>query len=169
MINIISVVIATVLVIVGVYFQQDSNIQISQNVGEENREQVLSESVEKESNETSSPSPSQTPSETPFQEPTQKPQMSVSELDDFIYPNSIVVEKGEDFIRLTSQDNPDVITDWYKEKIKSLSMNVKSFVTTKTNDKVLNKLAGAKSGFEANVEIEKEPQEPTTRIMVSVE
>jgi len=66
-----------------------------------------------------------------------------------------------------SNDDPDLITNWYKEKIKSLGMNSKSFVQTKTNGNVLNKLVGARGDKEIRVGIVKKNDESVTKITVS--
>ena len=60
----------------------------------------------------------------------------------------------------------DSITSWYKEGIKSLGYNTKSFVTTKTNNRVLTKLSGIKNDSEIMVEISKEPNE--TEVIVDI-
>ena len=67
-----------------------------------------------------------------------------------------------------SQDDPDAITDWYKEKIKELGMSAKSLVTTKTNGNVLNKLVGANGKREIRVEITKPADQPTTEIKLTI-
>lgn len=67
----------------------------------------------------------------------------------------------------TSSQNPTTITNWYKDKIKSLGMNTTSFVTTNTNDNVLNKLAGANGSENVTIEIKKDSSESTTHITIS--
>lgn len=100
---------------------------------------------------TASPSPTATPT------PPQK------QSGDFIYPNSKNTG-GENY---ESTDDPDVITNWYKEKIKGMGMNIKTFVTTKTNGNVLNKLAGATSERNFQVEIGRKEGEAVTKIKIS--
>ena len=89
-----------------------------------------------------------------------------SQIDAFIYPNAILISKSEIKIILNSSDNPDEITKWYEQKIKSLSLNTTSFVKTKTNDDVLNKLVAASEQRKVSVEIEKSHQENITKITV---
>ena len=84
---------------------------------------------------------------------------------DFKYPNSVILENSNELV-LESDDNPDTITNWYKEKIKNSGMNSKAFVQTKTNDNVLNKLAGASGTREVNVEIIKKSGEIKTTIRI---
>ncbi len=47
-------------------------------------------------------------------------------------------------------------------------MNVKTFVTTKANDKVLNKLVGADADKELRVEISKDPGDSLVKISVTI-
>jgi hypothetical protein len=82
-------------------------------------------------------------------------------ISNFIYPGSSVQNRSD-------SDDTDAITEWYKNKIKSLGVNVKSFVTTKANDKVLNKLVGANSELEISVEISKDQGVSVARITVSL-
>lgn len=100
--------------------------------------------------------------------PSVKPKESSLNLSDFDYPNSKETLNDGVTLKLESSDNPENITNWYKEKIRSLGMNAKSFVTTKTNDNVLNKLAGSGSSKEIKVEISKKSNESLTTIFVTV-
>lgn len=90
----------------------------------------------------SSPIPSQTPKK-------------VESITDLKYPSSTQVSQNGNTTIYESTDDSDIITNWYKQKIESLNMNVKSFVTTKTNGNVLNKLVGADENREIRVEITK--------------
>lgn len=127
---------------------------------------------------TSTPSPTVSPTVTPtstpvpiFPSPTIQqaaPTTSSNQTDSsLIYPNARVVLQTSSEIRLESPDNPDTITPWYKEKIVAMGMNAKSFVTTKTNGNVLNKLVGANGNGEVRVEIERKEGELSTHIFVS--
>jgi hypothetical protein len=95
--------------------------------------------------------------------PTIQSQNKSSNFNDFIYPGATNKWNGN----YESGDDPDTITNWYKEKIISTGMNVKTFVTTKTNGNVLNKLAGANSSLSVLVEIEKKEGESITKIIIS--
>ena len=99
---------------------------------------------------TSEPSPA--PQETPVLTiaPTIVPKGTIFQLQ---YPGSTVAASTSTTLILNSSEDPDKITDWYKEKIKAGGYNVKSFVTTKTNGEVLNKLAGANGGGEVNITV----------------
>lgn len=65
-----------------------------------------------------------------------------------------------------SDDNPDTITAWYKEKLKSLGYNANSFVVTKANDKILNKLVSDNGTNQIRIEISKENGNSPVKIKV---
>lgn len=90
-------------------------------------------------------------------------------INDFYYPGANDIGSSSSELNLQSSDNPDKITDWYKDKIKSLGLNVNSFVTTSANDKVLNKLSAASSSFEINIEISRVSTGAITNIEVSID
>ena len=130
-------------------------------------EEVLSQSEEAEGSITSTPTPEITPA--PSQSPTLVPnKTSKSSISDFIYPDAVVKSQTQTTLILESSDDTDKITDWYKDKIEKLGANVKSFVVTRANDKILNKLAGAGNGFEINIEISKDPGDPLAQISLSL-
>lgn len=89
------------------------------------------------------------------------------DINDFKYPGASINSQSGNFLEMDSLDNPDNITNWYKEKISSLGMNTKSFVVTKTNDNILNKLAGDNGSLEVVVEIKKSAGENLTKIKVN--
>ncbi|MCL4418615.1 hypothetical protein M1146_00770 [Patescibacteria group bacterium] len=101
--------------------------------------------------------------------PSSVPSPTKSNIDSFIYPGSIKVNGGENSLVLQSNDDPQAITNWYKEKITNISMNAKSFVQTNTNGNVINKLVGAKPGFKVGVEVSKKSGEGTVRISVTLD
>src|SRR3989344_4845157 len=55
-------------------------------------------------------------------------------IQELIYPGSQVLSSGDFSAELSSVDSPDSITDLYKEKLKSLNLNIQTFVVTKNND-----------------------------------
>jgi len=83
------------------------------------------------------------------------------------YPGSFTVSQTNNSLSLTSSDNPDTITDWYKSKIQLNGYSTRSFVTTKTNGQVKNVLVGAKDGHEIRIEMEKSSDSQTTTITVT--
>src|SRR3989338_4347040 len=104
------------------------------------------------------------PTSTPTNTPTQPTQPN----SDFQYPGSTLIERVESTTIFESIDDPKKITDWYKDKIKSMNMNVTSFIQTSTNGKVLNKLAGTNGKTQARVEIEKQENSQIVKISASV-
>jgi len=87
-------------------------------------------------------------------------------LSSYRYPNSVSINETSTTLSLESTDNTDIITDWFKAKIEESGANVKSFVKTKSNEKVLNKLVGSDGNFEIRVEISKETD--TSKVIISV-
>lgn len=117
------------------------------------------------SNPTLKPTPTATilrQSNTPTPNPTTNNSNS-----DWRYPNSTVISGSGNNITLTSSSDPSAITNWYKQKIQSLGMNTKSFVTTNSNNNVLNKLAAAGNNGSINVEIKRNSGDSLTTIIVS--
>ena len=86
----------------------------------------------------------------------------------YIYPGSKVLSQSEKAMVLTSNDATEKITSWYERKIQADGINVRSFVKTKTNGNVMNKLVGAKQGAEIEVTVEKKVDETSTRVEISV-
>lgn len=97
---------------------------------------------------------------------TKKSNQSSETIPDFQYPSSIVVSKTENTATLESTDDPKKITNWYKDKIKALNMNVTTFVQTSTNGNILNKLVGANGNTELRIEITKQNNSQTVNIFV---
>lgn len=115
---------------------------------------------------TLTPSPSGSPTETVLTPaPKNSPRISTTLLE-FIYPNSKQINISSNILSLESGDLPDSITNWYKDKIKSLGMNTTSFVQTSTNSNVLNKLVGARESKQIKVEISKSASETLVKILV---
>lgn len=86
----------------------------------------------------------------------------------WVYPNSKQIGSLDNTLLLESNDDPGKITDWYKQKIESMGMSAKSFVQTKTNDNVLNKLVAANGKEKIDIEINKKAGEQVVRIKVLV-
>jgi hypothetical protein len=113
------------------------------------------------SSETPSPSPAATASPTKTPTPAD-PSPAVSNNSTVQYPNSVRIDNNV----FTSTDDPDIITNWYKEKIQNMNMNVRNFVSTKTNGNVLNKLEGADGQSEIKIEITKPSDSSTVKIVI---
>ncbi len=168
--HIIITVLALGILAIGIFASQKVEDSSEEKVlGKENYDQLdvlpTSDLPTEKSNSTEenfqiSPSPSSTNLPTTSQQ-SQK-------FEKYLYSESKVKILSQSSVTLESSANVDVITDWYKNKIKSEGMTVTSFVVTKTNDNVLNKLVGAKDGEEIRVEIEKKTAEVNTTIQVSL-
>ena len=159
--HIVTLIVAIVVVITGVYFSQ-RNSETTESITQETHE-VLSEEAEFKT-----PTSSPTDKPEPTTVPTSPPPASSSNILDFKYPNSQIISSSSNSLSLESNDNSDSITEWYKDKIHSLGMNVKTFVTTKANDKILNKLVGSDENKEISVEISKESMASSVIISVTI-
>lgn len=152
--------------------------------------QTIAESIVHDDN-----SPSPTPTSTPAQSATPSPSASNSpiptsqtkatpkptimaqtntnnstnnnDLNQFRYPNGKIISSGNTQITIESTDTPNQITDWYKQKIQGLGMNTQSFVSTNTNNNVLNSLAAAGNGINIKIEIRKDAGDSVTTIKIS--
>lgn len=102
-------------------------------------------------------------------EPTTSPQENKATSPDFQYPGSTPIKSGSTGGGESYQttDNSQTVTNWYKDKIKSLGMKTTAFVQTSTNGNVLNKLAGSSSSTNVTIEIIKKSSENTVYIAVS--
>lgn len=112
------------------------------------------------------PSPSSSPTDVPKKqnviiEITNEPSSSSSQ--HIVYPNSVSI--GEN--NYESTDNPQLITEWYKNIIEEKNMNTTSVVTTNTNDTIKNVLAADNGAEKLYVEIEKTPGNNKTIIKIN--
>ena len=148
---------AVILVLAGVFYTRVSKPDVSQ-------EQVLS--IKATPVETVVPIPTASPKpHTPV--PTQQ-LVSPDSSGSYHYPGSQTVSVSGSVTVLTTGDDPEKVTDWYKNKIRSRGMSVTSFVVTKTNNNVFNKLAGASAGKKIEFEIKKAAGDPVVTITVKV-
>ena len=167
--HLITIVIAVVILVVGVYVGKNQNFENS-NISRQ--EKVLSE-------EDKIPENLEEPTITPTSDISSEADRlittpsvqdgQVRERNAYKYPNSTIMTSSDTSLTLQSHDSTDTITDWYKERIKSEGLNVKTFVNTRANDKVLNKLVAADSNKEISVEINKEPGSSVVEISVTRE
>ncbi len=84
-----------------------------------------------------------------------------------IYSNSRIISQSDNSIVFESDDSPDVITAFYKSLIEQSGSIVTSFVTTKTNGNVLNKLAGVVDNQSIEIEIKREKTVSKTSVVAS--
>ena len=150
------------LVLLGAYTSRKYQLE-GKGVSNQKVLSQTQETQEQETSPTDTPSPTLPPTQTPTPKPGSPPSSSISA---FVYPGASLKSQTLASLVLESNDNTDKITDWYKAKIEELGMNVKSFVTTRANDKILNKLSAADGAREINVEISKE--QGTSLVVISV-
>jgi hypothetical protein len=152
------------LVLVGAYASRKYQLTTSQ----EDKSDVLSTSQEARSEEvTPTEFPTQAPSSTQTPKPSSTTSVSSSSVN-FKYPGAHTIQESQTVLVMESTEDTDKITDWYKSKIEDLGMNVKSFVTTKANDKILNKLSAADGVREINIEISKDSELSAVKISVAL-
>lgn len=89
-------------------------------------------------------------------------------LKEFNYPNSTPASIDENGLTLKSSDDSTAITDWYKNRIKSLGMNTTTFIDTNTNGNILNKLVGSDGKQQIAVEISKKSNQKEVGINLHV-
>lgn len=112
---------------------------------------------------TEMPSPTVSPTITTTPTPIQSGQ-AATDLEYFRYPGS-----SGSTTNMTSTDDADKITNWYKEKIKSEGFKSTAFAVTKTNGNILTKLAGSKQNVKIQVEITKGANDASTKISISLD
>lgn len=96
-----------------------------------------------------------------------QPTSTLNTSSEFRYPNSTVVSQNENSITLESSDDPNIITPWYKEKIRAMGINATAFSQTSVNGNISNKLAGAGDGKKIDVSITKSANESKTTIQLN--
>ena len=164
--NIVVTILAVGILAFGVLFVQRNRVKEGIEVPIPSSEEVLSQ----EESEVTPTKMSEEPRPTATATPTPTPTKAVMKTDisDYRYPNSEILSSTQNSLSLKSFDDAKTITNWYKEKIVSEGMNVKTFVETKANDNVLNKLVGADGKKEIRVEIKKTTGSSLVEIEVSL-
>jgi len=117
--------------------------------------------------EIETPPPTNEP--TPEQEKnneTGEPQEEQQNLGSFKYPNSETSRSNSAETKYQTGDDPEEVTNWYKNKIKEQNLNVRSFVQTTVNNKTENLLVGANGNQEIRIEITRDVDENLTTIVV---
>ena len=84
---------------------------------------------------------------------TEKSDSIDSNLQDFIFPGSAVLEQSSDSLDLTSDKSATEVDSWYTAKLKSLNLGTNSFVRTKQNGEVHNELVVSGKGIQIRVTI----------------
>lgn len=96
--------------------------------------------------------------------PTQEPFAN----NEFIYPNAQITTNPDGLYALSSTDDPNQITRWYKEKIAAAGMHSTSVSQTNSNNNILNVLDASSNLQEVKITIERPADEQNTTISVRV-
>lgn len=111
---------------------------------------------------TSNPTPTMGQSAIPSMNP-----LSVNK-NDFIYPNATqIVNSSDSSVSLTSTDDTNTITNWYKEKLKNLNFHSTAVAQTNTNGNILNKLAAVNNNGQVQIEIRKNSGDASVTINIT--
>lgn len=158
-----------IVIAVAVFGRVDGDAVISED-GETHPE-VNSSDVKGEADEiaeevdgTQIPTPTVIPTSNPTPQDIPQPSYSNSE---YVFPGASVISDSGSELILQSNSGTDEITEWYRNKLKSLGLNVNTTVKTKANDKVLNKLAASGADTSVGVEISKEDGGTLVTIVVT--
>ena len=87
----------------------------------------------------------------------------------FKYPGATTKSESEKKLELVSIVSPNMITDWYKEQIKSLGFTTQSSNVTNTNNIVENKLVSSNGNQTITIDIKKAASAKETEIRVTLE
>jgi len=113
-----------------------------------------------------SPKPSPSPGAALYQAPPkpnpQSPQTNNSFL---VYPGSTIISQSNSHLSLTTSADPQTVTDWYQDTIRSQNYSVNSFVKTTVNSQVQNKLSGSDGNQKISITITNPSQ---TRIEITL-
>lgn len=160
--------IAVFVFLSGAYFGNRNVFIKSQDITSESaeREEVLAETDENSETESVSPTTKPFPKLITIvpskPSPTFVPENIFSEL---IYPKALVVNETQSQLSLVSIDAPEVISDWYKAKVKELDLSSTSTLFAQEEKKYMIKLTGDK-----NITIEiKEEENGQVKIEIELE
>src|SRR5574337_815884 len=70
---------------------------------------------------------------------------SGSAIDQYIYPESDIMESSPTQITLISYDSPESIVDWYKQKVTSSGFSSKNFIESSSNGFISDKITAQQS------------------------
>ncbi|MDE2026545.1 MAG: hypothetical protein KGJ07_08730 [Patescibacteria group bacterium] len=84
----------------------------------------------------------------------------------FLYPGATETDNPDGSKTLTSTDDPNQITKWYKDQISASDMHATSISQTNSNNNILNVLAGSSNQQELTVTIEHPANQQVTTIVL---
>lgn len=173
MVNIVFTVVSLVVLVVAVVTKS----QTASVLPNQSEIEVLSATSQESPTESSTPSPTliqtNTPMPTATASATSKPTIiptSGNTISDWIYTGQMS-EKSvtESAVSFTTNDLPNIVTMWYKEKMNVLGFNTKSVIQTQSNAKVLNKIAGSGKNGSVSIEITKDSDSSPTHVTVTLD
>ncbi|MCL5090731.1 MAG: hypothetical protein M1514_01840 [Patescibacteria group bacterium] len=88
-------------------------------------------------------------------------------INDFFYPKAVLVGNLNGNYLLKTDDSMENVIGWYKNKIPSSKMNVKTLIQTNTNGNIINQLVGSGPEGELRIEMSKESSQPEIQILVT--
>lgn len=88
--------------------------------------------------------------------------------DDWMYPNASIVTSTENQLILSSTDDSDAITQWYRSRLDAASTGSTSNVTTSVNGQVKNVLAASTKEGQITVEIRQAAESSNVEIDISI-
>lgn len=107
----------------------------------------------------SSPFPSPSP-------PVNIPSPSPNNLNNFRYPNASVAGPDSRTLILETNDSPVAVTNWYRNQLNNLHMNIRTYIQTSVNGNVSNKLTTSDGESSIEIDITKDAESSTTRISI---
>jgi len=92
---------------------------------------------------------------------------SPTNMSQFIFPAAKTKSSTAKKLELESTESAEEVTEWYKNKIRDLNFNAKSFSQTTTNGEILNKLSAARPGEKIDVTIKND--QTTSKVLITVD
>lgn len=167
--NIVSILIASLIVILGIAYQQTAKIEKNENsITEQKLPTKIPTPLATNNNQIpETPTIRIVPSETPLPTMTPQPPQQTN-LENWQFPDAIIVKTLGGVLELESTSEINIITQWYENNIKKLSYTARSLVKTTANEKTNNVLVVAKNSREIRIEITQENKNQKVHIRVSI-
>jgi hypothetical protein len=159
--NIVPITISIIIVALGIIVRQSEDSVITIKTP-----RAVTDMSQQSHSPTPHPSYTPMPTHRILTEPSNIPVPSTS--DDWIYPGSGIISDG-DRLTLSSDDDVDRITAWYEDKIRTLSMRIRTVVRTNTNGTLKNTLSASGNDTGVHLEIVRERGSDQTSITVSLD
>ena len=116
---------------------------------------------------TTTPNTTSIPTPTSQRTLTQTPSTQ-GNINDFLYPGATQTGNNGNSTNLRTSDDAQVVTNWYKDKIKSLGWNATSAIENNTNSDISNQLVASNGSREIRIQITKNNNSSTVNITVSM-